>query len=99
MALLPQFQTNIRELSQMQTQWGSQLNPILANPSSNMAILKNISLSTGTNVINHLLDRTQQGWIITDINAAVTIYRSQPFNDKTLTLVSSGAATVSLGVF
>lgn len=96
---LPVFNTPIRELSMMQTQWSSQLNPVLANPMTNASILKNISLVVGTNTINHLLGETQQGWCITDINAPATIYRSMPLNDKTLTLTSSAVCIVSICVF
>lgn len=96
---LPIFKDDNKNLMLMQSQWASQINPVLVNPMTNMQILKNVKLTTGANVINHLLARAQQGWMILDINAAVTVYRSQPFNDKTLTLTSSGTATVNLGVF
>ncbi len=96
---LPLFQTNIRELSMLETQWKSQIDPILANPLNNPSILKNISLINGATVINHLLGKTQQGWAIIDVNAAATIYRSAAFNDLTLTLTSSAACIVNLMVF
>jgi hypothetical protein len=96
---LPVFQSSIRELQMLQSQWTGQLNPVLANPTTNLSLLQNVAIKTGVNTINHLLGQTQQGWIVTDINAAVTLYRSQPFNDKTLTLVSSGPATISLAVY
>lgn len=83
----------------MQSNWSSQLNPILANPLTNPTILKGINLVSGANVINHLLQQTQQGWFITDINAASTIYRSAAFNNLTLTLTSSAACTVNIAVF
>lgn len=86
-------------LEMMQTQWASQIDPLLVNPLASGLLLKNIVLASGANVINHLLSRQPQGWFVTDTNAAVTIYRSQPFNSSTLTLTSSGAATVSLYVF
>lgn len=97
---LPVFQTSIRELSMMQTQWSSQLNPVLGLPLLNgPSTLKNITIKSGSNVINHLLGKTPQGWLVIDQNAAITLYRSAPFNDLTLTLTSSGAATISLIVF
>jgi len=96
---LPTYKDDNKNLMLMQSNWSSQLNPVLSNPITNPTLLKNIKISTGTNVINHLLGVTQTGWIITDINAAVTLYRSQPFNPLTLTLVSSGNATISLAVF
>lgn len=81
------------------TRWKAILDPILENPLNNVSILKNVKLSVGNNVINHLLGRVQQGWFLTDINAASTIYRNADFNDKTLTLNSSAICTVSIGVF
>lgn len=83
----------------MENKWKSILDPVLANPMTNMGILKNINLVTGNNVINHLLGQIQQGWIITDIQGVADIYRSAPFNNLTLTLNSSSAVTVSIGVF
>lgn len=99
MATLPQFQSNNQPFQLMQNKWGSILNPIIANPLNNTLLLKDITLVSGTNVINHLLGRPMQGWYITDVNAAATIYRSQPFNNLTLTLTSSGPATINLAVF
>lgn len=81
------------------TRWKSLLDPILANPLNNVSILENVALINGATTINHFLGRQMQGWFITDINGAATIYRSQPMNDKTLTLTSNAAVTVNLGVF
>lgn len=86
-------------LDLMQTRWASQLNPILTNPMTNMSIIENVQLQSGVNVINTLLGRNQQGWVITDIQGPATIYRSASFNALTLTLTSSAAVTVSIGVF
>ncbi len=88
-------------LPRMQTLWKSQLDPILASPTNTISILENVSLINGTNVLNHLLGRVQQGWFITDIQGAATIYRpsTAPFNSKTLTLMSSAAVICSIGVF
>ena len=86
-------------LAQMQQLWKSQLDPVLASPSNTMKIIANVSLINGANVINHGLARNQQGWMITDIQGSATIYRSQPFNSLTLTLTSSAAVVVNIGVF
>lgn len=83
----------------MQTKWASQLNPVLANPLNSVSILKNVDLLTGANIINHLLGREMQGWMILDIDAAVVPYRSAPFNNLTLTLTASAPCTVNIGVF
>jgi hypothetical protein len=81
------------------TRWASILNPIIANPLTNMNIIPNVVLKSGVNVINTGLQQIQQGWVILDQNAAASIYRSADFNKTTLTLTSSAAVTVSLGVF
>lgn len=86
-------------LDRMQTIWKSQIDPVLSNTLVQGSQLKNVTIVSGSNVLNHLLGQVQQGWIITDINSAVTLYRSTPFNDKTLTLTSSGPAVVSLWVY
>ncbi len=83
----------------MQNRWSSQLNPLLANPLNDVSILKNVSLVAGTNVINHLLGKVQQGWFLTDIQGAATIYRSAAFNGLTLTLTSSAPVICNIGVF
>ena len=86
-------------LTQMQQQWAAELNPVIANPTTNPGLLTNITLKTGVNVINHLLGRMQQGWTLTDVNAAITVYRSAPFNALTLTLTASAPAVVNIEVF
>lgn len=86
-------------LGLMQTRWKSLLDPWLGNPVSGIRILSNVVLNNGTTVINHGLGQVQQGWFLVDIQGAATIYRSAPFNDLTLTLVSSAKVTVSIGVF
>lgn len=83
----------------LQTRWASELNPVLRTQILNGNLLKNVALIAGVNNINHLLSRTQQGWFLTDIDAAATIYRSAAFNDKTLQLTSSAAAQASIWVF
>jgi hypothetical protein len=96
---LPKIPSQDPVMQLMQTKWASILNPLLAQPLSSNAILNNITLKTGDNVINHLLARTMQGWIISDINAACTIYRTAPFNSSTLTLNASAPCVVDLVVF
>jgi len=96
---LPSFNTPDRILSMLQSSWASLLNPLLANPVTKGVTLTKINLINGSTVVNHLLDRQMQGWIITDISAPATVYRSQPLNNKTLTLTSNAATTVSLWVY
>jgi len=86
-------------LPQMQTLWKSLLDPVLDNPLNDISILKNVQLNNGVTVINHRLGRNQQGWFLTDIQGAATVYRSAAFNSLTLTLTSNAAVTVNIGVF
>lgn len=96
---LPLIQSSDQSLSLMQTKWKAQIDPILADPLSDASILTNVSLIDGSNVINHLLGRKQQGWFLVDQQGVASIYRSAPFNNLTLTLTSSAAVVVSIGVF
>lgn len=89
-------------LTQMQNTWATQLDPIIANPTVNNLILKNIALVTGTNVINHRLGRVLQGWKPTRIRASATMYDTQDTNQTpqlTLVLVASAPVVVDLEVF
>jgi hypothetical protein len=81
------------------TKWAAELNPVLANPQTNMAILKNVALVAGNNAVPHMLQQTQQGWIITDIQGVSSIYRNKPFDKIYLYLNSSAAVIVNIGVF
>lgn len=99
---LPIFQTNIKELSLLETQWASQINPFLLNPSLQSIILKNVSLINGTTTVNHRLGRKLQGWRLIRVRAAATIHDNQDTNqmqDKTLVLVSNASVIVDLEVF
>lgn len=96
---LPLQQTAVKDLSLLSTKWKSIIDPVLANPMTNMLILKNVRLLTGNNAIPHLLQQIQQGWVIVDIQAAAAIYRNAAFNDTYLYLSTSADVTVSIGVF
>lgn len=86
-------------LADLLTKWSSDLNPLLANPLNNVQIIPNISLINGATVINHKLGKNMQGWFLVDQQGPATIYRSAPMNSLTLTLTSSAAVVVSIGVF
>jgi hypothetical protein len=81
------------------TTWAAKLDPVLKNPLSNGNFVTNQKLVDGVNVVNHGLQRTPQGWFVTDINGIASIYRSAPFNKLTLQLTCSAAVTVNLYVF
>lgn len=100
--MLPIFNTAIRELSMLQTQWKSQLDPVIADPSNNSIILKNISLVIGTNTINTRLGRTLQGWKIVRQRSPGAIYDNQDTNQTpnlTLILISDAIVSIDLEIF
>lgn len=96
---LPQIKGGDQTMQLMQTKWASELNPLLAKPLNKSLILKDVVLINGVNTINHLLGRKPQGWIITDVDAVASIFRSQPFNDLTLTLTTNADCIVTLMVY
>ena len=84
----------------MQTGWKKLLDPLLANPIMQGLAIKSITLVSGVAlVIPTKLDRTQQGWFITDINSNATVWRTQPFNAVNLTLQASANTVIDIWVF
>lgn len=96
---LPIFKSEDKDLMLMQNSWKSKIDPALELPMTKGFIIPNVILNVGVNVINHKLGRKQQGWIISDINAAATLFRSAAFNDTTLTLTSNAVALANIWVF
>lgn len=99
MAALPLYKIGNPTEDLWQTQWKSLIDPVLANTLVNGLQLSNLDLKNGANAINHKLGRKPLGWIITDTDAAIIPFRSQPWNDKILTLTVGADATVSLWVY
>lgn len=102
MSALTKFQTAVKELMLLQTDWVSKLNPLLARPTNNSSLLNDISLITGANTVNHLLGKKLQGWSIVRRNGPATIYDTQASNpspELTLVLVASAPTLVSIEVF
>ncbi len=100
---MPIILSSSREMTNMQTLWGAQLNPLLSKEIVNGRLIRNIELSTGANVINHGLDRILQGWFITRLRgSAPAIYdtnATNPMPQLTLNLNSSAPVMVDLWVF
>lgn len=87
---------------QMENRWATMLEPVINRPQNNSNILKNVSLVSGVNVINHKLGRNLEGWKTSRVRAAATFYDQQDANptpELTLILVSSADAIIDLEVF
>jgi hypothetical protein len=98
----PQVQTSDRNNNQLQSNILKTLTVLSGNALMNGIFLNSVSISSGANTINHKLGRNLIGWIVTGINAAVTLYDTQASNKTpglTLNLTASGTATVNLYVF
>lgn len=103
---LPQLQAAGQDINavftQMQNAWGAILQPIINRPQNSSTIIPKVSLTTGTNTIQHGLAGPLSGWSIVRIRAAATIYDQQDSNptpQRTLVLVSSADVVVDLEVF
>jgi hypothetical protein len=96
MASLPLY----LDLPHTQTQWAALLNPLLSNPLLQGRAVNNIVLvSSSPQTINHGLGRNMIGWFLIDQQAAANVYRTQPFNSKTITLESSADCTINIWCF
>lgn len=100
--MLPIFKSEDKDLMLLQTKWSSQLNKVIDSAMSQGQILKDVSLVSGANIINHKLGRKLIGWYLTRVRANVTVFDTQDTNqmpDLTLTLTASGNVTVDIFVF
>jgi hypothetical protein len=86
------------DLSNVQDNVADVFRTLALNPLLDGTLVSAQRLAIGANVINHTLGRTPLGWVVTDRNAATTIYRTA-WDNRTLTLNSSAVATVTLWIF
>lgn len=96
---LPILKSSSTDLMLLQNKWTPQLNPVLAQPIVNGLQLTNLSLSTGVNVINHLLGRNYQGYFITGMRGAFVQIYDTPSPMPSLTLVLHASAPGSIDLF
>lgn len=97
---LPIFQTDDKDISLLQTGWATQLNPVISNPLVNGQLLKNVSLSTGSNTINHKLGRKLQGWVLTRLRGSASLFDTQDSNaNPALTLLITSSSNVSVDIY
>lgn len=101
MAKFVKINVNDKDLSRVQDNVAQAFTDV-ATPLIQAIVLPNVVLAVGSNSINHTLGRKLLGWSIMRRRADASIHDTQDSNgtpDRTLTLVSSAAATVDLLVF
>lgn len=98
---LPYYKSDDQSLTLLQTAWATQINPVLANPLVSGVLQKNIKLIAGVNVINHMLSRSSQGYIITGMRGLYSqIFDTVSTNPSlTISLTSSVATVIDLYCF
>jgi hypothetical protein len=84
----------------MLTAWAKLLNPMLDNAIMQGTALDPITLNAGYEKgIPIKINRTQQGWIITDQLSNANVWRTRPFNASTLYLQASADTTITIWVY
>lgn len=99
---LPIYQSDSKPMSMLQTNWATQLNPVISNPVVQGTLIRNVALVNGVTQVAHHLGRALQGWMLTRQRAAAAIHDSQDTNSMpqlTLSLVSNAAVEVDIYVF
>jgi hypothetical protein len=96
---LPIYKSDDQTVTLLQTNWASQINPVISNPIVNGVLQKNISLTVGTNVINHKLSRNYQGYVITGMHNVFSQIYDTTSNTPSLTLNLHSSAATSVDIY
>lgn len=78
------------------------LEPFIKAPLLGGLLLKNVSLASGSTLVNHGLGRKPEGWIVVRKRANIDVWDDQDNNvnqTTTLKLEASGAVVVDLWIF
>jgi len=89
----------LQSFSLLQNQWKSILDPIVANAIVQGSQLTGVQINASATTIPHKLGRKQQGWFITDINAAAMVFRTGDFNDSNMILTASAPCVAAIWVY
>ncbi len=74
------------------------ISEVIRSPLLDGFLLEDVALVSGSNQVSHKLGRSARGYFVVSKSNASTIYDTAK-DDKFVTLVTSGAVTVSLWVF
>ena len=90
--------TIVRNLNMLVNALDLALNPLLQMPSNHYAEVRS-TISAGNNVIAHKLGRQPQGWQVVDATGGVPALYRYAWTPATITLTSSGTASITLRVW
>jgi hypothetical protein len=95
------IQSSDRIQNLIQDNLANAIDSIISNPITDSIILRDVSLSSGLNKIDHKMNRTLLGWVIVRINAAATVFENlaNPLPDKRIWLDASANCKVDLLLF
>lgn len=97
---IPQINSSDRVINQLQQNIITGINQLqqqVTNSPTNGTFITS-ALTAGDNIIKHTLQKVPTGFILTDIDAASTIYRVQ-YTNSTVTLNSSATANITMYLF
>lgn len=96
------IETESEELSRVQTYVAQAIESLAASAILDGILIKNVQLASGTNSVQHKLNRALRGYLIIRKRSNVDIWDSQDSNSnpsKTLNLEASATVNVDLYVF
>jgi hypothetical protein len=93
-----QINTADRDLQLIQSNIENAISQVISSALLNGRLINDISLVSGSNKVEHKLNRVPQGYIITEQNASTIVYASAK-DDKFISLESSVTCKVSLWIF
>src|ERR1700743_3272274 len=94
---LKQINTGDKNSQLIQSNISTALTPSQNSPFVGGVLLTGITLQTGSNPVQHTLGRTPKLWVICDISADQSIYRTS-WDTSVINLTCSGAATIAIWV-
>lgn len=97
---LPLVSSTDSAITQLSTKWKAILDPVIANPLTQGQQISSISLAANVpTTVYHSLGQAPQGWFPVDNQASANVWRTQPFNNKTITLEASADTVISIWIY
>lgn len=98
LSIFRKIQSKDNDVNRLQDQIIQALNPLVRSTLLNYVELKDIVITAAGLDIEHTLGRQPLGWLVTDINANATVWKTA-WTPKLLSLDASGIVTISLLIY